>query len=1006
MKMINRKYKLRKLSIGLVSVGTVFMTTAVAAQESVNSNSTDLAQITASNTIDTPNNSLNNDSAEVSKTENNVTSSSLETTEKANENLNEPQPLTSTQSNSNNSVTSNTESSETTSPQGATNDVEKVDVTSETIELATYKVDNERSDLTVTDGEGTDKLIKNRDGKNRDIFDIHREVIDNQDGTLNVTLSLNPKEIDKGAEVIVLLDTSQKMTQEDFKTAKENITKLVNTLTDKSHPHNARNSIRLINFYRKVNDPIELTTENVNNTLDQVWKNAKEDYDWGVDLQGAIHKAREIFNKEKQSGKRQHIVLFSQGEATFSYDIKNKSDDKHVKQNRVNEKITTSNPLFPWLPVFNHTNQNADMIKDLKQFATLAKELGVNGLSDIDTLLNTAGIGSVLLGNVLGGGSLTEYLTLKEYDSKVLNENQFDYKKRIGEGYYHHSFSERKTKDMPYKNSLPGHLDKFFKKDNESAKTWFESILDAVSLTDYYNQAKKDALLKVLEYLFYKREYIYYNHNLSAQAEAKLARDEGITFYSFDVTDPNRVTNQRENDNHSEAYAKYLNTKAKEAKETSEKRNKKFDSYLKSMSENKDFLKDVNNPDKFKDILKNITIKDEFTDKVNVEKESWQFHSLTGNSKPKNTVEHKSANPGGWFSSSTKESLTWTISKDELKKAFEENQPLMLTYKLKIVNEKFKGNIRKKRDLSLPNSKEARSEKIISNTISYTINDKKVNKQKLDDVTLTYSKEKLVKKIVNETKHETLKFKTQEFLDNTLPQGQKVLVTKGENGSITSEFQNTYLGDKLIDSKLLLKITKNPRHEVIKVGTKVETPASEDLNNQSVPIVITDHTQPDTIEQPSYTTTTEDLPTERDDLIVGSQSDLLDSIEDTRVGMSGSNEETVIEEDTHPNLILHFDNEDPNSEAELPQDSTGEKDNNEDSQISMLEENEKVNHILQITDKTTDQVPPIATATSDNQLPQTGGKENSCEAFFTMTALAIIGAAGILNKKHHDKYLD
>ncbi|ERL16493.1 hypothetical protein HMPREF1227_0661 [Streptococcus pyogenes GA41046] len=43
--------------------------------------------------------------------------------------------------------------------------------------------------------------------------------------------------------------------------------------------------------------------------------------------------------------------------------------------------------------------------------------------------------------------------------------------------------------------------------------------------------------MKLLEYLFYKREYHYYNHNLSAIAEAKMAQQEGITFYSVDVTD-------------------------------------------------------------------------------------------------------------------------------------------------------------------------------------------------------------------------------------------------------------------------------------------------------------------------------------------------------------------------------------------------------------------------------------------------------------------------------------
>ncbi|WP_205015353.1 serum opacification factor [Streptococcus porcinus] len=981
MKMINRKYKLRKLSIGLVSVGTMFMTTAVAAQENVNSNNTtDSAQLTASNTSETPSNSSNNDSTEVSNTENNVTSSSLETTEKAKENLDEPQALTSTQSNSNNTVASNTESSEMASPQGATNDVERVDVTSETIEVDNYSVDNEKSSLTVTDGQGTDKLIKNRDGKNREIFDIHREVVNNQDGTLDVKLTVAPKEIDKGAEVIVLLDTSQKMKEDDFKTAKENITKLVNTLTDKTHPHNARNSIRLINFYRKVNDPIELTKENVDNTLDQVWKKAKEDYDWGVDLQGAIHKAREIFNKEKQSGKRQHIVLFSQGEATFSYDFKNK--ETVAKQGISDKTISHTSPLLPWPFYIDASLKKRNIIEDATSILKFLDKVGLSSLKDkylsqLNLAKTANGIGSIF-GNYVGIDNPLDYILLKELTPKE-SVTEFDYDKKVGEGYHYltHSHRELAGGDI---------IDKFITNVNLELKDkmWFGG-----NTTQYL---AKLGVEKALKNIFYRRNHIFYNHNLSAQAEARKAQEEGIVFYSFALT----KAQSKANDNVLSFLGPRLN-------------DNKFDLYLKQMSENKKFLKDsdVSDDKMFKDTLTSLDIKDEFENSTSLINNSWKtsLDNIDSKEKKNHQVSHK-ASSNTWLSGTTKESLTWTLSQEDLQKAFETGTPLTLTYKLKIDKEKFKGNIQKKRDLSLPNSKEAHSEKVISNTISYNINDKKVNKQKLDDVTLTYSKEKLVKKIVNETKHEILKFKTQEFLDNTLPKGQQVLVTKGENGSITSEFQNTYLGDKLIDSKLLLKITKNPRHQVIKVGTKVETPASEGLDNHSVPIVITDNTKLDTTDQPNHTTTTEDLATERDDLVVGSQSDFLDSIEDTQVGMSGTIEETVIEEDTYPNLDLHFDNEAPNSEAELPQVPTGEEDNNEYSQISMLEDDKEVSHLLQITDKTTNQTSPAPIAQTDNQLPQTGDKENSCEAFFTMTALAIIGAAGLLNKKRHDKHID
>ncbi|WP_149022479.1 vWA domain-containing protein, partial [Salmonella enterica] len=101
----------------------------------------------------------------------------------------------------------------------------------------------------------------------------------NEDGTIDVTVTVKPKQIDEGADVMALLDVSQKMTKENFDKAKEQIKKMVTTLTgeptDGKENHNRRNSVRLMTFYRKVNEPIELTAENVDKTLDEVWKKAK-----------------------------------------------------------------------------------------------------------------------------------------------------------------------------------------------------------------------------------------------------------------------------------------------------------------------------------------------------------------------------------------------------------------------------------------------------------------------------------------------------------------------------------------------------------------------------------------------------------------------------------------------------------------------------------------------------------------------------------------------------------
>ncbi|MCK1256706.1 VWA domain-containing protein [Streptococcus uberis] len=178
----------------------------------------------------------------------------------------------------------------------------------QTIEVEKFSVDKEKTETRVSDGSGKEKLIKNRDGNPRDIFDISRNVKVNQDGTMDVTLTVKPKQIDEGAEVIVLLDTSQKMTDDDFNTAKENITRLVTTLTSKTtnsnQNYNSRNSVRLIDFYRNVNDSINLSGKSkkeIEETIEELRKKAKLDFNgWGVNLQGAIHKAREIFNKEKK----------------------------------------------------------------------------------------------------------------------------------------------------------------------------------------------------------------------------------------------------------------------------------------------------------------------------------------------------------------------------------------------------------------------------------------------------------------------------------------------------------------------------------------------------------------------------------------------------------------------------------------------------------------------------------------------------------------------------------
>lgn len=134
--------------------------------------------------------------------------------------------------------------------------------------------------------------------------------------------------------------------------------------------------------------------------------------------------------------------MFSQGESTFSYDIQKSEKERDNNLSRINEKITSSNPLLHWPPIFNHTHQNADMLNEIERIIKIGEQLGIKGLSSIKGYLSTAAAGSGILGNFIGGGSLTEYLTLKEYNSDKLEESQFDYTKRVGEGYYYYSFSK------------------------------------------------------------------------------------------------------------------------------------------------------------------------------------------------------------------------------------------------------------------------------------------------------------------------------------------------------------------------------------------------------------------------------------------------------------------------------------------------------------------------------------------------------------------------------------
>ncbi|HGS8386274.1 TPA: serum opacification factor [Streptococcus pyogenes] len=998
--MTNCKYKLRKLSVGLVSVGTMLIAPTVLGQEvSTSASSTETSANTNTNTSTASAGTGTSGTASTTPSVGTSTggaaggeaavassggSQSSDTTPASPQAQTSEQPA-ATSTSSNSSSDGQTPKTATTSPSTPVvansngNQVTGTEASPQMMDVEKYTVDKESSELNIKDGKTPKngisvtkdtKLIRNRDGKQRDIVDVTRTVKANEDGTIDVTVTVKPKQIDEGADVMALLDVSKKMTQENFDKAKEQIKKLVTTLTSKSDGGkenlNNRNTVRLMTFYRKISEPIDLsgkTEQQVCEELDKIWNRVKnEDWDWGVDLQGAIHKARDIFKREKESKKRQHIVLFSQGESTFSYDIKDKSDRK-VTKTRITEKVTTSNPLLPWPPIFNHTHKNIDMLDDVKHLVKLGQALGITGLDNLQSTLKLVSTGSNLAGLVLGGGSLTEYLTLKEYKSGSLTESQFDYTKRVGEGYHFHSFSERKeTGELPFKNEIESRIKGLFKSNETDTKSWFESILDKLSLTERVQKAKQEALMKLLGYLFYKREYHYYNHNLSAIAEAKMAQQEGITFYSVDVTDLNTTSKRVKRQIESEEDKK----KEKEKEDIEKKRHEKFDKYLKEMSEGGNaFFNDVGKADKFKDTLTELTIKDEFTDKVTVEKNSLN-KPLTNELSRTNRVQHREVNTSYLnFWGSSKESLTWTISKDQLREAFEKDGFLTFKYTLRINKDKLLGTDKKrtKRDISTEN-KTSVTKDIISNTVTYKINEQKVEGNKLDDVKLTYTKETVP---VPDVEGEVVPIPEKPLVEPMTPLYPAI------PNYLTPDIPTPQLPK---DEDLEISGGHGPIVDIVEdTGTGVEGGAQNGVvstqENKDPIVDITEDTQPGMSGSNDATVIEEDTTPKRPDILVGGQSEPIDITEDTQPGMSGSNDATVIEEDTKPKRFFHFDNE-PQA-PEKPKEQPSLQDSNS--------------------------LPQAPAYKAAHHLPASGDKR---EVYFTIAALTIIGAAGLLSKKRRD----
>ncbi|WP_238599935.1 serum opacification factor [Streptococcus suis] len=678
------KFTLRKLSIGLVSLGAgVALSGALYPQNTV----TVYAETpTLEKTAETDSTSpimataVVEDSKVVQDNENKegevAESSSTSDLPKSNAESASPEALT----NENASEPTGQVAENTSSSEGKATEKEEPAVQYVEKEVDDYSTNVEKPNETVSST--VDKTPK-------ELFTVSRTAEVGQDGVVTVTTQIVPKEIDKGAEIVVLVDTSKKMDEEAKKTAKDNIIKLVEKMTDPTNDHNSRNSVRVIGFNRKLSESKEVNKTNVKDTIDNLFSNAEQNYNWGVDMQGAIHEARRILESEN-SGKRKHIVLLSQGESTFSYDLTDAAKTE-TKYKTINEdKVVHTNPLLPWPFTFDVTVRRANLLDDAQSLINFLDKIGITRFNKaLDGVSTVAGLTKILGAFVKNP---LDYIDLADVDSSKLGEKNFNYDKQIGEGYHFRSFYERKLEPLTFRDQIVQKIKHNLKTELDKAKlptNTLSYIGKKLGLTNTSEKAIDLFANSLVDYIFYGRKNVFYNHNLSAQAEAKIATEKGIHFYAVDVTKNDEQKN-------------------------------KFDDYLKKMSGDKgEFLNiDENVAEKFKDVLTKVTLVDTIENDVEI---------IGGLNHPKAKLTTPSSSWfTSWFSSS-KTTITLDLNKADLIEAYQTNKPISLTYQLK-----YKGK------------KNRNSQKLVSTEISHTINDKNKEKKYSSKITLNHETKKVL----------------------------------------------------------------------------------------------------------------------------------------------------------------------------------------------------------------------------------------------------------------------
>lgn len=443
------KFTLRKLSIGLVSLGagvalsgtlypqntvTVYAETPVIESTTVEKNEEidNTSSITRPIAVEDPKVVQANENKEGEA----VDSSSTLDLPKSDEETTSPEAL----------MNENASESEVKVAENTSSSEEKA---TEKEERAVQYVEKEVDDYSTKVEKPNETVSSTVDKTPKELFTVSRTAEVGQDGVVTVTTQIVPKEIDKGAEIVVLVDTSKKMDEEAKKTAKDNIIKLVEKMTDPTNDHNSRNSVRVIGFNRKLSESKEVNKTNVKDTIDNLFSNAEQNYNWGVDMQGAIHEARRILESEK-SGKRKHIVLLSQGESTFSYDLTDAAKTE-TKYKTINEdKVVHTNPLLPWPFTFDVTVRRANLLDDAQSLINFLDKIGITRFNKaLDGVSTVAGLTKILGAFVKNP---LDYIDLADVDSSKLGEKNFNYDKQIGEGYHFRSFYERKLEPLTFRD--------------------------------------------------------------------------------------------------------------------------------------------------------------------------------------------------------------------------------------------------------------------------------------------------------------------------------------------------------------------------------------------------------------------------------------------------------------------------------------------------------------------------------------------------------------------------